>query len=165
MPRAYEEIQTDLLEIRHAGEAVQWTVAALCAEALAWTTPRQLAADVGLSASQVRRYVHTLAAFPVPETRCDQPGITFSHHVLAAETPDPAGWLDAAAHAAWSTRQLREAIGATKRTPAADAAAHLARLEGAWLGFCNAWEVSDAETREDVMRTVRAWVRDQRGPA
>ena len=108
MPRAYEIIQQDLLEIEEAGEAVQWTRAALYAEALEWVSPKQVAADVGHSASYIRRLVSTWRAFPTPESR--EATLSFTHHRLAARTADPAGWIARAVDEQWSTRDLELAL-------------------------------------------------------
>ena len=108
MPRAYEIIQQDLLEIEEAGEAVQWTRAALYAEALEWVSPKQVAADVGHSASYIRRLVSTWHAFPTPESR--EATLSFTHHRLAARTLDPAGWITRAVDEQWSTRDLELAL-------------------------------------------------------
>ncbi len=121
--RTLEEIEQDLLEIRHAGEAVQWTVAVLCAEACEYVSAKQVAADIGMSAGQVSRLIKTLKAFPDPASRSDLPGITFSHHRLAAYTTDPAYWLAQAEAEAWSTRDLEDALQQARATdPQAEAA-------------------------------------------
>lgn len=122
--RPLEEIEQELLEIRHAGEAVQWTVAALCAEACEHVSARQVASDIGMSAGQVSRLLRTLRAFPDPASRSDMPGMTFSHHRLAATTENPAYWLAQAEAEQWSTRDLEEAI---KQAHAADPQAEAAR--------------------------------------
>ncbi len=122
--RTLEEIEQDLLEIRHAGEAVQWTIAALCAEACEYVSAKQVAADIGMSAGQVSRLIKTLKAFPDPASRSDLPGITFSHHRLAATTDHPADWLAQAEAEQWSTRDLEDAL---KQARAADPQSEAAR--------------------------------------
>ena len=110
MPRSYEVVQQDILEIAHAGEAVQWRLAQLFAEALEQVTPSQLAADVGKSRATINRYVKVLKTWPNPADREAPPPITWSHFVIASETDDPRRWLGEALDHEWSTRDLREAI-------------------------------------------------------
>ena len=110
MPRSYEVVQQDILEIAHAGEAVQWTLAQLFAEALEQVTPSQLAADVGKSRATINRYVKALKTWPNPEDREAPPPITWSHFVIASETDDPRRWVGEALDHEWSTRDLRDAI-------------------------------------------------------
>jgi len=110
MPRSYEEVQQDILEIAHAGEAVQWTLAELFAEALEQVTAAQLATDVGKSAATIRQYVRVRKTWPNPEDRQVLPPITWSHFVIASETDDPRHWLGEALDHEWSTRDLRDAI-------------------------------------------------------
>jgi len=57
--RTLEEIEQEALEIRNAGEAVQWAVAALCAEACEQVSAKQFASAIGISASQVSKLVKT----------------------------------------------------------------------------------------------------------
>ncbi len=110
LSRAYEIIQTDILELGEAHEAVQWRLAELYTEALTVVTAAQLAADVGKSAATIRRYVRVLRLWPDPADRQAPPPITWSHFVLASETPDPRRWLGEALDHEWSTRDLRDAI-------------------------------------------------------
>lgn len=112
MPRSYEVVQQDILEIAHAGQAVQWALAQLFAEALEQVTSSQLAADVGKSRATINRYVKVIKLWPNPADREAPPPITWSHFVLASETDDPRHWLGEALDHEWSTRDLQDAIHA-----------------------------------------------------
>lgn len=67
-----------------------------------------IASQIGTSAAQVREMVKVYRAFPTEGMRV--PELSWYHHRLAANTPDPAQWIARAADEQMSTRQMREAI-------------------------------------------------------
>jgi hypothetical protein len=67
-----------------------------------------IASQIGTSAAQVREMVKVYRAFPQEDMRI--PELSWYHHRLAANTPDPGYWIARAADEQMSTRQMREAI-------------------------------------------------------
>ena len=160
--RSYDAWEQAVVTARQEQGSWDWTLAALAVEGAALgQTPKQMAGPFGRSASRVRRLLQVWRAFPAAEDRPE--GLAFDHYEETVTTEAPADWIAVAADEHWSVRQLRDAI---KVAQAADPSqVQQDRLEGAWRGFCNAWAVSDAATREGVLRTVRAWIQDQRESA
>jgi hypothetical protein len=112
MPRSYEELTQQVLTLVAADRTVQWGVADAAREALdeLGLTARQVATDWGFSASTVRKLRRVAQCFPDVGQRW--PDVPFSIYVMATATPDPATWVQRAAQAQWSTRDLRDAIRA-----------------------------------------------------
>lgn len=67
-----------------------------------------IASQVNISAAQVRELDKVYRAFPDPGTRI--PELSWYHHRVAANSPDPIGWIIKAADRQMSTRELRNAI-------------------------------------------------------
>lgn len=67
-----------------------------------------IASQIGKSAAWVRTTHKTYLAFPTEEDRI--PGLSWTHHKIAAATEDPKGWIERAANEEMSTRELRKAI-------------------------------------------------------
>lgn len=154
MPRSYEVVQQDILEIAHAGEAVQWRLAQLFTEALEQVTASQLAADVGKSRATINRYVKVLKVWPHPEDREAPPPMTWSHFVIASETAEPRHWMGEALDHEWSTRDLRDAI---QQHEAADpVAAEQTAWDRALQRVRKIVEASDPQARAIRLEQLRA---------
>lgn len=67
-----------------------------------------LSSQTGESPAQIRELVKVYRAFPEESMRV--PELSWYHHRLAANTPDPLKWIAKAAEEHLSTRQLRELI-------------------------------------------------------
>lgn len=158
MPRAYEVVLSEILEMDEANEAVQWTRAAYYREALDAVSARQLATDIGKSAATINKYVRTLKAFPTHEDRISEPPIAFSHHLLAAHTADPHGWLERAHRLQWSTRDLVDAIKAAKASdPVAE---YQAQIDRAVQRLRKVHQEANAVQRDYLREMVDRWLRE-----
>ncbi|KLU61447.1 HNH endonuclease [Peptococcaceae bacterium CEB3] len=67
-----------------------------------------LASQVGSSTAQIRELVKVYRAFPQEGMRV--PSLSWYHHRVAANSPDPAKYIQEAADQELSTRQMRKAI-------------------------------------------------------
>jgi|GEM_PF-4426771 len=67
-----------------------------------------LASEVGLSAAYVRQLIAVAVAFEDESSRAAD--LSFSHHVVAAMTEAPQGWIERAVEQAWSVKEMRQAI-------------------------------------------------------
>jgi len=120
-PASFEADVAVFVALQEAEADAQWEQAAWAAQMAArWGrhTARWLAGATGLSAGYVRSLIAVAQAFPDPATRAAD--LSFSHHLTAALTEDPAGWLQAAVDHQWSVRELRRAIRG-QADPIADA--------------------------------------------
>ena len=99
----------DTSTLRQGLEGLHWALAEQCAADLAaGYTEGRIAADTGLSASQVRQYAQTYRAFPRPEDRAED--LPFDVHVTCAKTATPQEWLDWAVAQGAKKRTLQRAI-------------------------------------------------------
>lgn len=107
--RTLEDLIELYIHCLEAGEGSMWDRAAIVT-AINETglKPAQIASMLGCSTSQVRKLTRTFNAFPTPESRINI--LSFRHHLLAAQTDDPAKWVNEAADNLWSTRQMQEQI-------------------------------------------------------
>jgi hypothetical protein len=67
-----------------------------------------IASQVGVSGSQLRELVKTYKAFPQESMRI--PSLSWYHHRVAANSPDPAKYIQEAADNDMSTREMRKKI-------------------------------------------------------
>lgn len=74
----------------------------------------KFAGEVGCSASLVRKQRQVSRVF---ENGTRVSLLSWRHHLLASQTDDPQGWIARASENQWSTRELAEAIKATKAEP------------------------------------------------
>lgn len=154
----YDEYLGQLHTLTEATEAVQWSKAELIWHALQLesVTPKQLASDLGCSASHVRRLAHTYAEFPSADDRWDGPGSSFTHHRTAAETADPDGWIDRCIEHSWSIRDLADAIKAAKAEDPDELARR--KAEQAIQRLRAAWRDADAPIRAAMKPAILAFV-------
>jgi hypothetical protein len=88
----------------------RWTMGACATAAIDGynLTAGEVASWFGCSSSQVRELAKTFRAFPDESQRI--PSLSWRHHRVAANTPEPGFWIARAADEDWSTRQMQEAI-------------------------------------------------------
>lgn len=108
--RTLEELLQIYASLQESEDDNRWLKGAVC---LAITegmgvSSRKAASWLGCSAAQVRELAKTYRAFPDESMRI--PYLTWRHHRLAANTPEPEKWIALAADNEWSTRQLAEQI-------------------------------------------------------
>lgn len=67
-----------------------------------------IASQIGASVSQIRELVKTYKAFPKESMR--MPSLSWYHHRVAANSPDPAKYIEVASDQDMSTREMRKEI-------------------------------------------------------
>lgn len=108
--RSLEELLQMYASLQEAEDDNRWLKGAVClviTEGMG-VSSRKAASWLGCSAAQVRELAKTYKAFPDESMRV--PTLTWRHHRLAANTPEPEKWINLAADNEWSTRQLDEQI-------------------------------------------------------
>lgn len=115
--RSWEDIVQEICSLEEDVRELQWRKGELLLEAYALYPgrgfARAMASALGCSARYVEMLMRTAKVFP-PETRAAD--MSWEHHRICACTKDPQGWIDRACAEGWSTRQLREAIRASRDT-------------------------------------------------
>ena len=150
MPRDLEAWEQTVVENRERRLDDHWTDAALAYEGRATLglTPDQMAGAFGVSAAQVRRLLRVWAVFADPATRI--PTLAWGHYVRAVATDDPLEWVQKAADAQWSLRDLDEAIRAARARDSREV--QQTALEGTFRRFQRAWEDADPDQRSAFFR-------------
>ena len=153
----YDEVLGQIHQLVEAGEAVNWSRAELVTAALGLegVTARKLASDMGCSASHVRRLAKTYAEFPSAESRWHGPGSSFTHHRLAAETKEPAEWLQKAMDHEWSVRDMADAIKLSKAADPVEQA--YAQAERVIQRLRRTWHGADDALKEHMRGPLRAF--------
>lgn len=108
--RSLEELLQIYASLQESEDDNRWAKGAVClciTEGMG-VSSRRAASWLGCSAAQVRELAKTYRAFPDESMRI--PYLTWRHHRLAANTPEPERWIALAADNEWSTRQLAEQI-------------------------------------------------------
>lgn len=104
-----EELIQAYITLEEQERDCKWTKGQLLDAMLnAGAKAKWIAAQVGTSAAQIRELVKVYRAFPEEGMRI--PELSWYHHRVAANTDDPATWIEKAAEEQLSTRQLRKAI-------------------------------------------------------
>lgn len=108
--RSLEELLQTYASLQESEDDNRWAKGAVClciTEGMG-VSSRRAASWLGCSAAQVRELSKTFKAFPDESMRI--PHLTWRHHRLAANTPEPEKWISLAADNEWSTRQMDEQI-------------------------------------------------------
>lgn len=107
---SYEELIQAFINAETDKDGSSWKQAAIAfylKERMA-VQAKTVSSDVGKSPRYVNQLVKTFSAFPEEGDRALD--LSFSHHLKAAETDDPAYWIAQAADNHWSVRELQRAI-------------------------------------------------------
>lgn len=111
-----------------------------------------IASQIKSSAAQVRELIKTYRAFPVESMRV--PVLSWYHHRVAANSNDPARWINKAADEEWSTRELATAIKEEERPETSETEIERAQQKAEKL-----WEQIQAALSKDG--PAADWLREQ----
>lgn len=127
----YEELIQRALDCLDREKEMRWTLGAICAVLtdILGVKRGDLAATFNCSSQYVSDLIRTWRAFPEESVR--NPELTWRHHLLAAKTDDPPGWLAKASDNQWSTREMEVALKAAKQKAEPEEGAHMERAKRA----------------------------------
>jgi methyltransferase-like protein len=104
-----EELLAAYIQVEENEQEARWIKGQLLDEMLKRGAKQTwLSSQLGISPAQIRELVKVYRAFPKPEMRI--PSLSWYHHRVAANSPDPAKYILKANDEALSTRELRKAI-------------------------------------------------------
>ena len=107
---SYDQLISEFINARVEGDNFIWKQGAIAffLKETMQVSAKIVSSDTGYSPRHISNLVKTFTAFPTEDTRALD--LSFSHHMLAAGTDDPAYWLDEAVKNAYSVRELKRAI-------------------------------------------------------
>ncbi|GGK33053.1 hypothetical protein GCM10010965_27430 [Caldalkalibacillus thermarum] len=104
-----EELLAAYIQVEESEQEARWIKGQLLDEMLKKGAKQTwLSSQLGISPAQIRELVKVYRAFPKPETR--MPSLSWYHHRVAANSSDPAKYIQKANDEGLSTRELRKAI-------------------------------------------------------
>lgn len=104
-----EELLTAYVQVEESEQEARWIKGQLLDEMFKRGVKQTwLSSQLGISPAQIRELVKVYRAFPKPEMRI--PSLSWYHHRVAANSPDPSKYIQKANDEGLSTRELRKKI-------------------------------------------------------
>ncbi len=111
---SYDQLISEFIDARVDSDSAVWRQAAIAfyMKEQMMIPAKTISSDTGYSPRYISQLVKTFSHFPEPDSRAAD--MSFSIHMVCAESGNAIHWLDLACKEGWSVRDLKSAIKGEK---------------------------------------------------